>query len=589
VRRPFFILHPSSFILSKEEISMRRFILGLLGLLLLVGVLVHSLSRAADAPLAGTWKVTVLATAGEDVTHTPLWIVRLDKDGKTVEKVAAIPDLTRSTAGKLTIDARGVHFTMSVQGTDFRIAAYLPEGKDRADTLLGSMEFRGRLTPAQLTRTTETTLDAKSKPQPVEGNDQLKKAVDETDGPRQETALAAVVKNFAGKPVAVPASQILVGTRVANKASKEILEATADGYAREAARYGPELEQSALIIITRTFAGHEKTADLALKYIRRAEKLLTEGDPPERQVAVLKLLISTLEKNGLKDEVKVSAPRLEKLEQQLDAEFVKRSMPFKVEPFKGRKGTSDRTVVVELFTGAQCPPCVAADVAFDAVRESYPPKDVVLVQYHLHIPGPDPLTNSDSETRQQYYGDEKVEGTPTTFIDGGLTKDFLGGPQDLAEANYGKLRKMVNEALETKAGARLELAAQRKGDTIDIQAQVSGVDSPGPKVRLRLLLLEEVVRFPGSNGQRLHHHVVRAMPGGPAGIAVEKKTLTHKETVDVGALRKKLSDYLTEYAKKETGLSEERPLELAKLKVVALIQDDSNQKILQAAQVSVGE
>ena len=58
--------------------------------------------------------------------------------------------------------------------------------------------------------------------------------------------------------------------------------------------------------------------------------------------------------------------------------------------------------LVELFTGAQCPPCVAADIAFDAEAvKSYKAADVVLLQYHLHIPGPDPLTNADSEKRQQ--------------------------------------------------------------------------------------------------------------------------------------------------------------------------------------------
>ena len=52
---------------------------------------------------------------------------------------------------------------------------------------------------------------------------------------------------------------------------------------------------------------------------------------------------------------------------------------------------------MELFTGAQCPPCVAADVAFDVLEKTYKPADLVLIQYHLHIPGPDPLTNAASE------------------------------------------------------------------------------------------------------------------------------------------------------------------------------------------------
>ncbi len=72
---------------------------------------------------------------------------------------------------------------------------------------------------------------------------------------------------------------------------------------------------------------------------------------------------------------------------------------------------------MELFTGAQCPPCVAADVAFDALLQTYKPTEFIGLQYHLHIPGPDPLTNNDSEERQKYYG-SAIRGTPSTFFNG---------------------------------------------------------------------------------------------------------------------------------------------------------------------------
>ena len=49
-----------------------------------------------------------------------------------------------------------------------------------------------------------------------------------------------------------------------------------------------------------------------------------------------------------------------------DAEYLRAFPPLKVEPFAGSK-KDNRTVLVELFTGAQCPPCVAADIAFELV------------------------------------------------------------------------------------------------------------------------------------------------------------------------------------------------------------------------------
>ena len=61
---------------------------------------------------------------------------------------------------------------------------------------------------------------------------------------------------------------------------------------------------------------------------------------------------------------------------------------------------------MELFTGANCPPCVAADLAFDGLQKAYSDKEVVLLQYHMNIPrGPEALTNADSDARFEYYAD----------------------------------------------------------------------------------------------------------------------------------------------------------------------------------------
>ena len=43
---------------------------------------------------------------------------------------------------------------------------------------------------------------------------------------------------------------------------------------------------------------------------------------------------------------------------------------------------NDRAVLVELFTGSQCPPCVAADLAFDTLAKTYKPADAILLEYH---------------------------------------------------------------------------------------------------------------------------------------------------------------------------------------------------------------
>src|SRR5262249_50650767 len=157
-------------------------------------------------------------------------------------------------------------------------------------------------------------------------------------------------------------------------------------------------------------------------------------------------------------------------------EYAKKMPPFKPDKFTGRKGKSERVVLVELFTGAQCPPCVAADLAFDSLERTYKPTEVVLLQYHLHIPGPDPLTNKDTEARERYYS-KSIKGTPTILFNG-KTDAGGGGGLDAAQEKYRDYRDAVEPLLEKPAKVKLQASAVRKGNEIAIAAKVSDLDEP---------------------------------------------------------------------------------------------------------------
>src|SRR4029453_194767 len=106
-----------------------------------------------------------------------------------------------------------------------------------------------------------------------------------------------------------------------------------------------------------------------------------------------------------------------------------------------RRAKGDRGAVLGLFTGAQGPPCVAADFAFDGLEKTYKPADVVLIQYHVHIPGPDPMTNPSTEARWKYYLEklpDDVGGVPTALFNGQPLpeKQRGGGPVAFAEMKY---------------------------------------------------------------------------------------------------------------------------------------------------------
>ena len=208
------------------------------------------------------------------------------------------------------------------------------------------------------------------------------------------------------------------------------------------------------------------------------------------------------------------------------------ALDFKVAKFPGRKIKSNRAVLVELFTGAQCPPCVGADLAFDAMPRTYDKGEVVLLQYHLHIPGPDALTNPDNEARANYYGDDKVRGTPTVLFNGKVSPVGGGGRED-AEDVYKDYRKIADPMLETPAEAKLQASATRRGDIIHIKATVTDLAKPGDKVKLRLALVEDWARYKGRNGLSYYHQVVRAFPGAAQGLALSKKDGQQTAVVDL--------------------------------------------------------
>jgi hypothetical protein len=359
--------------------------------------------------------------------------------------------------------------------------------------------------------------------------------------------------------------------------------------AKAAERYGPRWQAEIDARIAEALVSQDGHGAVALEHAQRALKSLGEKAPAASQVRVLKTLAAILKKTDRAKEATDTEARLAKLEAVLDQEYLAKVPPFKPEVFAGRKSQSDRVAVMELFTGAQCPPCVAADVAFDALIKSYKPTEVIFLQYHMHIPGPDPMTNPGTEARWDYYRKtfpDGIRGTPSTVFNG-TPQAGGGGGMAAAEKKFAQYKEILDPLLETPAGATIALSAARLGDKIEIKAQVSDVSQPGESCKLHLVLIEENVRYVGTNNLRFHHHVVRALPLGMAGKALTEKNATVTATVSLEELRKQLNAYLDDYATKRPFPHADRPLDLKGLKVVALVQDDQSKEILQAKQAEV--
>ncbi len=254
-----------------------------------------------------------------------------------------------------------------------------------------------------------------------------------------------------------------------------------------------------------------------------------------------------------------------------------------------------KTVLVEMFTGMQCAPCVAADLALTGLSKSFPSTQVIVVRYHQHIPMPDGLANQDSEERAAFY---EVASTPAVIVDGQVIDPrFYSGPIQAAPGGYSVFRQIIDPRLAEKS----EIAMQLSGTVVDglltASAEVTGIpEDLLPSCRLRMAIVENSVHAYAplmTNGIRDHEFVVRDMLGIAKGIPPKRGELKYSISIKVADLKQNLVDYVSRF---EAGRRAEFPAELkppiqGPLSLVAWVQNgtpdkDSRSKlVLQAAMV----
>src|SRR5262249_41075897 len=139
----------------------------------------------------------------------------------------------------------------------------------------------------------------------------------------------------------------------------------------------------------------------------------------------------------------------------VQARLAKLDFRVKLRPFAGRKGKSDRVVLVELFTGAQSKECVASLRAAEALEKTFKPADVLVLRYHLGLDAPDPPAGLESEERVGFYRQREL---PAAIFDG---RASLGceGEAEAAQETYENCLEAILPRLDAPSGAKLSLEA----------------------------------------------------------------------------------------------------------------------------------
>ncbi|HEY3441491.1 MAG TPA: hypothetical protein VGK29_12090 [Paludibaculum sp.] len=244
---------------------------------------------------------------------------------------------------------------------------------------------------------------------------------------------------------------------------------------------------------------------------------------------------------------------------------------------------SARVVLAEVYTGAGCGPCLAADLSFDAVLERYSRSDVAVVMYHEHIPRPDPMSNTDTVARWKW---QEGRGVPTYAIDGNATTG--GGTRDMAVDLETKIRQTVDKQLTAEPFAAMKLAASNDGRVVRASVSVTDVAKDSADLVLNVLLLEKELRYSGENGIRFHPMVVRSIATFP--LKGEKaKSETHE--FHLAAVAAGLEKHIADFEKHDERHNKDgkfrfmeykSALDAADLAVVAFVQDVKTKAVLQS-------
>lgn len=444
-------------------------------------------------------------------------------------------------------------------------------------------------------RTAEASLRTKARQE--KDDDEKKKLTAEADEVAKKNAgeIAKLNRKLAtageGAASVQAAQQLLSGAGKAGAAEADVA-AWVKVLEDDAAPYGPKIAAQAKTTVVNLLVNQEKYGKLAMPYA--LEAVNAKGLDKKGKYAALKLLQRAQTQAGLTGDAQGTMAQLTALDAELDKEYLATVPPFKPTKYAGRTDKSaNKVAVMELFTGAQCPPCVAADVGFDALIKSYKPTEAIFLQYHEHIPGPDPLTNADTVARFAYYGKlhkNAFGGTPSCAFNG---KPAAGGGGGMAqsEKKFNDFTKALDSALEETTDVTVRGGVKKSADGLAVTVEVAGKKDLDEKAVLRLVLVEDTIKYVGGNGLRFHHHVVRSLMGTQKGVKIsDLKDGKYTTTQSLTALRTDLTKYLDEYADKSRAFPyPERPLDFKGLKVVALVQNDETGEIVQAAQFDVAE
>lgn len=175
-----------------------------------------------------------------------------------------------------------------------------------------------------------------------------------------------------------------------------------------------------------------------------------------------------------------------------------------------RKGSAQqedvlRMALVEIVTSANCPPCGPANELYHQEEETpLFQQQVATIKYHVWWPRPtDKLWHHSSEwcrPRVESLFDPN-EGAPMGFVNGSKVNNRAS--DWISSAKVG---------VDVPAGAKIELASTRSGNSIELTITVKGISTGSfNDLRLHTVVTESDIEYNDGNSEQFHYDVMRRM------------------------------------------------------------------------------
>jgi tetratricopeptide (TPR) repeat protein len=202
---------------------------------------------------------------------------------------------------------------------------------------------------------------------------------------------------------------------------------------------------------------------------------------------------------------------LDGLEAMLDSEYLRR-YPNPITTTRWNpEGQTGRTLLLEVFTGTGCAPCVAMSLSVEAAMRRFGQENLAVLSFHRHIPLVDPFSNRLAEARA---GDYDLVTIPAVAVDGRVIPG--GGLREDAPRYWAYLKNAIEKRLADPPQAEIALDAVREGDTIEVRALARRTDGGADPLQLAVALVERT-SYSGESGIRFHPAVTRDLVVGDLG------------------------------------------------------------------------